>query len=174
MCFKKNAKMALARAWIKTWFFDIESEAEYKHSKSQFLSWLGAIEGVALPKVTVMSIKAWIVTSLEKTKLMWLNYHRLYVGTMNIRTTGVAEALYHSMKSGFYAVRSSMSTDTAASTMMDKAQRKSLERDQYIANQIVRNKLWTDMPTKTHLTDYAQEQAEMQGQQRGKICGCQR
>ncbi|KAG7373568.1 SWIM zinc finger domain protein [Nitzschia inconspicua] len=93
---------------------------------------------------------------------MWLNYLRLHVCTVNLRTTSVSESMHSSMKAGFDGVRAGMATDVAANTMMDKTQRLLQLRDAFNANQLLRTKKWSDMPTAKFLTAHCQEIAEEQ------------
>ncbi|KAG7345407.1 hypothetical protein IV203_032938 [Nitzschia inconspicua] len=93
---------------------------------------------------------------------MWLNNLRLQICTVNLRTTSVSEAMHSSLKSGFDGVRAGIRTDVAVNTMMDKTQRLLRLRNVYNANQLLKKKKWSDMPTADFLTRYCQEMAEEQ------------
>ncbi|KAG7353009.1 SWIM zinc finger domain protein [Nitzschia inconspicua] len=150
------------RCFVKSWFFDLESEEEYNYSRAALRKYLMLGNGKVLPQHTVDSISSWLTTSLEKSGSMWLNHLRLHVCTVNLRTTSVSEAMHSSMKSGFDGVRAGMGTDVTANTMMDKTQRLLRLRDVYNANQLLKKKKWSDMPTADFLTRYCQEMAEEQ------------
>jgi hypothetical protein len=115
-----------------------------------------------LPPHTIKSIKVWIIKHLQKSESLWVNYIRLFVPTMNMRTTSIAEALHWSMKSGYDGVCSGNKTEVSASKMMDKAARKAKEIAIHNAGQIIRKQKWTQMSTANHLTDYCQAMADIQ------------
>jgi hypothetical protein len=148
--------ICVIRKWIKSWFYEIENEAEYRHSKSLLIQWLDDASGSILTPSTVSSVKAWIVSALERCEDMWLNYKRLHVCTMNLRVTSIAESMHSSMKSGFDGVRSAMATDVSALTMMDKAGRSARERHRHNADQVVRRQKWAKTGTANFLTNYCQ------------------
>jgi hypothetical protein len=153
----------MIRDWIKTWFFELESEDEYRHSVGELLQFLDMTqENGVLPPHTIESIKVWIIKHLQKSESLWVNYLRLFVPTMNMRTTSIAEALHWSMKSGYDGVCSGNKTEVSASKMMDKAARKAKEIAIHNAGQIIRKQKWTQMSTANHLTDYCQAMADIQ------------
>ena len=55
---------------------------------------------------------------------LWVNYHRFFVGGMDVCTTSFGKALNWSMKSGVDGVCPSTSLATVADLMMTKAERK--------------------------------------------------
>jgi hypothetical protein len=158
-----TSALEIVRMWVKTWFFDVEREEEYQHSKSTFLVWLDeSKKNGVLPAYTVDSIKVWITNSLQTTESMWLNHRRLYVCTMNVRSTSIAEAMHWSMKSSHDGIRSGMSPHVSANTMMDKVSRLNHERSLLNADQVVRRQKWSKMPTANKLTTYCQTVADEQ------------
>ncbi|KAG7368511.1 hypothetical protein IV203_031254 [Nitzschia inconspicua] len=158
----QQAAIETVRFFVRSWFFDLETREEYEYSRAALRKYLGEGGGKVLPQQTVDSIKAWLTTSLEKLETLWLNYLRLHVCTINLRTTSVSESMHSSMKAGFDGVRAGMATDVAANTMMDKTQRLLQLRDAFNAKQLLRTKKWSDMPTAKFLTAHCQEIAEEQ------------
>jgi hypothetical protein len=145
-----------ARLWIKSWFFDVESEDEYKFSRSRFNDWLSKqVEVLGQPCID--AIKVYIVKKLEPYEALWLNYTHLHVLGCNQHTMSIGEAMHWSMKSGTCGVRASMNADVAAGAMMDKAERKGQAKATKNAAQVNSAKLWTDSETSAHLTQYTEE-----------------
>ena len=113
---------------MKTWFFDIESEVEYKISKSRFYSWLEEqFIQKNIPLNLYQAIKLWIVTCLDHHDSHWLNYLRLNVCGMDQRTSSICESMHASMKSSYDKIQACMSTSTSAMVQMTKAQRRGEE-----------------------------------------------
>ena len=153
----------IVKSWVKTWFFDIESEEEYKVSKSRFYKWLQEqFEKEYIPLNMYQAIKTWIVTCLDQNDSHWLNYLRLNVCGMNQRTSSVCESLHASMKSSYDKVEASMSTTTSANVQMTKAQRRGNQQCKKNANQAKNNRTWTSTDTQNYLTDYGAEMAEVE------------
>jgi hypothetical protein len=89
--------------WIKSWFFDVETKEEYVHSTGELLDFQDmSCENQVLPFYSAESIKTWLVGTLQKCESLWNNHERLYVESMNMRTTSVAESLHWSMKQSTY------------------------------------------------------------------------
>jgi len=152
----------VVRWFVRSWFFDLETAEEYKHSRSYLNTWLDRARGKVLDDTTVNSIKTWLEARLQPLQKMWLNHERLYVCTMNLRTTSICEAMHSSMKSGFDGVRAAMDTCLSADTMMDKAQRILHERQREVAKQQRRWKKFSSLPTAPHLTEFCQKEVDRQ------------
>ena len=153
-----NAKTSaeVARCWIKTWFFDVESSDEHCHSKAEFHTWLESQKGV-LTEQGVLAIKVYIIKRLEPHEVMWLNWRQKFVLGFEQRTTSIGEALHFSMKSGADGVRPNMNADVAANTMVDKAQRRlGVNKAKKNAVQATGTKLWSSSPTSDDLTTFAE------------------
>lgn len=112
------------KMWVKSWFFDVESELEYNESRRMFFQWLSNVDTRILPLHSVAAIRTWIRANLDPYDTMWLNYLRLNVCGMNARTTSVGEAMHRSMKIGYDGIKASMSIDVSANTMMNKAKKR--------------------------------------------------
>jgi hypothetical protein len=152
----------IARLWVKSWAFDVETEGEYELSKKLFYKWLGEQEEVTMSTACVLAIKLWILKCLEPHENMWLNYKRLNVYGQGQRTTSIGEAMHWSMKSGASGVKASMNVNVAANCMMDNAERKGKEKAIHCADQVSRNKLWSESATRAHLTDFSEVKSQEQ------------
>ena len=151
------------KLWVHSWYFYVESDAEFKLSKKLFLEWLdGNQKKKVLPSSTVMTIKGWVENSLLPYESFWLNHTRLFTGGMDQRCSSTAESMHWSMKSGFDAVRAGMNADVAATTMCDKSTRKTNNLANYNADQATRTKLWTDDHSLQLITDWCSREAEVQ------------
>ena len=151
-----------ARLWIKSWCFDVETEGEYKLSKELFYKWLGEQQEETMSTACVEAIRLWILKCLEPYQNMWLNYKRLNVYGQGQRTTSIGEAMHSSMKSGASGVKASMNVNVAANCMMDNAERKGKEKAIHCADQVSRNKLWSESATRDHLTDFSEVESQEQ------------
>jgi len=150
------------KAWIKTWFFDVETQDEYDLSRREFFVWLTEQTDKSLPEFTVIALRQWIINHLSPYESMWLNYTRLFTGGLDQRTTSIGEALHWSMKSGFDKVFAAMAPEVAANTMMNKSERKGKKIENINADQVQRNKLWTNSPTEKYLTDFCENKTAEQ------------
>ena len=160
---KQDKVIETVKYWVYSWYFYIESEAEFNLSKALFFEWLEENKKKKiLPVLTVMTIKTWVDNHLMPFESFWLNHTRLFVGGMDQRTSSTAEAMHWSMKSGFDAVRAGMNADVAAETMCDKSLRLTKNLENYNADQVTRTKLWTDDPSLQMITDWCSRRAEEQ------------
>jgi hypothetical protein len=162
---ESKAKLVVdtVKAWVKTWFFDVESKEEYDFSKKRFYKWLDKqLLDKNTPDNLFKAIKLWIGTNLDHYDSHWLNYLQLNVCGMNQCTSSISEALHSSMKSSFDEVQSNMSTCTSAMTQMTKAERRG--NNQYRANteQASRSKTWTSNETQYFLTDHCAHETEIE------------
>ena len=46
----------IIKAWVKDWFFTIEDDDEYKHSKQEFDNWIRSLKDIELPSISIDSI----------------------------------------------------------------------------------------------------------------------
>ena len=93
------------KMWVKSWFFDVESESEFNKSRTLFFEWLDNVEDRIFPLHSKNSIRTWIRANLDPYSTMSLNYFRLNIGGMNARTTSVGESMHKSMKLGYGGIR---------------------------------------------------------------------
>ena len=75
----KESKIAenvsqIIKAWVKDWFFTIEDDDEYQHSKYEFDNWIRTLKDIELPSISIDSIFCWIKNSLEPSECLWVNY----------------------------------------------------------------------------------------------------
>ena len=155
--------------WIKSWFFDTESECEYLFSRHLFFSWLESLRGI-LGDIFIEIVVHWIKTKLDPFESMALNYKRLHICGMNARTTSTAESMHSSMKHGINKVFSSDSTSTSAAKMMDKSILKGNEIFRCNAQELTRHCTANHSLRGTYLTDYAYKYAENE-YELSKKCG---
>lgn len=149
----------ILREWVKTWFYVLETEEEYKDSKNLLNQWIQEqLKNNAVTKDMVTAARAWL-TSLEGKSIFCFHYVRLFTCGMNQRTTNSNEQLHHSIKSGFDGVKSSMSTTKSATNMVNKSNRTADTKNRRNAEQILKNKLYTVHDIQNHLTDYAAKDA---------------
>ena len=160
---KANAFKDVLRRWVKTWFFDLETKAEYDDSKNCCLEWID--EEIRLGKVGgLMGSKAkkWI-KDLDSRSSYWANYSRLYTSGMDQRCTSIGEQMHWHIKSGHNGVKSSMSTATAAVNILTKSKRRTDDFSQSNAYQCLRKKLWTVADeVQQYLIDHAASETQIQ------------
>jgi hypothetical protein len=142
--------------WIKAWFFVVETEAEYKHSKESMFKWIDKND-IILQEPFIKAVKDYIREKLEPYDVLWLNYVRLDVLGMDVKTTSIGEAMHHSMKSGASGVRPSMNVAVSANVMMDRAQSHGRKKAVSAAAQVNRTPVWSsDSETSQDLTKYCE------------------
>ncbi|KAG7356071.1 MULE transposase domain containing protein [Nitzschia inconspicua] len=110
--------------------------------------------GSVLKPHIVNSIKTWVTTHLRPLEKMWLNVERLYLCTMDLRTTSISESMHASMKSGFDGVRAGMDTTSSANAVVGKSTRRQKQQQRLNAREQERTVKWSEMPTTRHLTEY--------------------
>jgi hypothetical protein len=158
-------KEITCRNWIKTWFFDVETEDEYLKSKTMFHQWLAKLRGNPLPNDLVTDIVTWLNKKLFPKENMWVNYMRTEVMGMQGRTTSIAEALHASLKSGFGGVMSSMATDKSCDTILKKSKRRDEEKQRRNADALNKRPTWCTVQTGEVLTQYCFTEASKQWDQ---------
>ena len=119
---KKTVKTI--KMWVKTWYFDIETESKYIFSRRLFFHWLKSLSGNILTELAVSKISLWINTNIDPYSSYSLNYHRLHVNGFSAITTSNAESMHNSMKSKSDGAKAKSCVHESADKMMDKAQRK--------------------------------------------------
>ena len=155
---KAKAIAEWLRHWIKTWFFDIETEAEYKESKQHFFKYLKDNEDV-LTRPCCDVVRKYLLGYLFHYSHLWLNYHYLDVFGLGEKTTSIGEGMHYSTK-GLGGAKASMNPSTSVSAMADKAQARGQRIRQQNAAQVDRTKLWSQSDTRDYLTKYAESAAE--------------
>ena len=93
---------------------------------------------------------------------MWVNCYRLNTRGQSMRTSSIGEAMHWSMKGGFDQVYATMTLEKSATTMMNKANRRSQKSIKHNAQQVRKTKLWTKSETHNYLTDYCERKAEVE------------
>ena len=140
--------------WVKSWFYNTETNHEYLFSRHLFFLWLGSLRGL-LSELFVDSVMSWIKSSLTPFERMWLNHKRLHICGFNARTTSVGEGMHASMKNGFDGVRANQTPTSSASAMMNKSMRKCKDIDIYNAHELDRNRTQEHGNRGAYLTHHA-------------------
>ena len=147
--------------WVKSWFYNNETNHEYLFSRHLFFLWLGSLRGV-LSELFVDSVMSWIKSNLTPFERLWLNHKRLHVQGFNARTTSVGEGMHHSMKNGYDGVRANQTPTSSASAMMDKSMRICNNIEIFNAHELDRNRTQEHGNRGEYLTDHAYKLAEKQ------------
>ena len=53
------------KMWVKSWYFDVESESEYNILRTLFSEWLDYVEDRILPMLSKQEIRTWIHANLD-------------------------------------------------------------------------------------------------------------
>ena len=162
---------SIIQQWVKSWFFYIESEAEFVNSKQLLFNFLEKEKNRSLSENLVQVIVRWFKSSLEPLESLWTNYQRLHIAGLGAKCTSIAEALHWSIKSGFDGVRAGFSIENAASNQMSKAERKAKQNQRSNALKMQKTNLWSHFSTKDDLTDYA-ERSTFQQWEKSIHCNC--
>jgi hypothetical protein len=149
----------MIRYWVKSWFFDVETEFEYKFSKRLFNCWMKLQKeaGNLSPAVIAVAEK-WLQKSVYVQDQYWANHDRLFVGSIECRTTSIVESMHGSMKGGFDGVHQANSAEATAITCVKQAKRKADKISKLNARQVMRQSI-SDSETYLYLTDYGEDGA---------------
>jgi hypothetical protein len=149
----------LIRYWVKSWFFEVETEFEYKYSKKLFKCWMKLQkESGNLSPAVIAVAEQWLQKSIYVQDQYWANHDRLFVGSIECRTTSIVESMHGSMKGGFDGVHQANSPETTAITCVKKAKRKADKISRLNARQVMRQST-SDSNTYLYLTDNAEDGA---------------
>ena len=88
----RNA-VAKIKSWVKSWFYNTETNIEYLFSRHLFILWVDSLRGL-MSEYFVESVLKWIKTNLTPYERLWLNHKRLHVQGFNTRTTSVGEGMH--------------------------------------------------------------------------------
>jgi len=154
---KKYARWA--SEWIRSWFFEVETKAEYDDSKTKFYDWLASVRTV-ISEPCYDAIRDHVLKKLYPHEEKWVNYQRLFMLGYSEKCTSIGEGLHASMKAGQYKVDGRMSIDQSAMAMVDKAESKGRKKSQKNAAQLSRTKLWSQSETSGDLVKNAEITAE--------------
>ncbi|MGH7954957.1 MAG: hypothetical protein ACREOZ_03260 [Gloeomargaritales cyanobacterium] len=141
--------------WIQTWFFYIETEAEFEVSKDKLFSWL-AEESKGDFETGSKAIKEWILTSILPKKELWVRYLRKDIRAMDEVSTSLCESQNSSNKRGPMAVNPSMSIATSAKVMTDYAVIRQNYKLQSSASVMQSHNIWSRSPIADVLSPYAE------------------
>ena len=121
---KANAFKDVLQRWVKTWFFDLETKAEYNNSRNCCLEWIdGEIRDGKVGVEMGSAAKKWI-KGLDSRSSLWANHARLYTSGMDQRCTSIGKQMHWHIKSGHDGVKSSMSTITTAKNVLTKSKQR--------------------------------------------------
>ena len=134
-----------AYQWIQSWFWDIESEAEY----------LGSCRTEA-NKDMITAIRNFVVQGLIPVKCQWLRCYFLYTRSLDAKANSIVDSQNSSLKHGTVQVTSNLGIDCATQRMTDYAKlihhRKSVNEASAVASTL----LWSASGTVGWLTGYAE------------------
>lgn len=162
---KKRADpvISIIKMWIKSWFFDVETCHEYTVSVRLFFQFLDKMENEhTLHANLVEEICLFVKSKLNPYEPMWVNYHRLFIGGMNGRTTSIGEQMHWSMKSGFDKIVARMSPEKSADTMMNKAQRRGQKQARKNAQKDAKLAINNESTIANELTTWCEEKFKEQ------------
>jgi len=147
-----------AISWIKSWFWDLENEAEFNTSKEQFLTWLQEKSNTkALPEVTFVAIRNLLINQLLPLSHKWARYHRHSShGVMHDVTTSVVESQNSATKGNHsYSVKCQMTLDTSLETLTQFGRNYIDRKMQRSATQSSKTTLRSSLTSSSFLTDHA-------------------
>jgi hypothetical protein len=156
----------IIKLWIKSWFFDVETELEYQYSRKAFNDWLKLQrESGTLSSHTIDTLENWLTESIFGQDQYWANHDRLFVGGMECRTTSIVNPMHSSLKCGYDKVlHQTNSPEATAHNCVNHGKRKADELSTFNAKQVQRTRTCTNSKTHRHLTGYAEDFAHEQGE----------
>ena len=144
-----------AYQWIQSWFWDIESEAEFQLSLQLFYAYLGSCRTEA-NKDMITAIRNFVVQGLLPVKCQWLRCYFLFTRSLDAKANSVVESQNSSLKHGTVKVTSNLGIECATQRMTDYAKlihhRKSVNE----ASDVTSTPLWSASGTVGWLTSYAE------------------
>jgi len=141
--------------WIKSWFFYIESVQEFEVSRDEMYEYMQDNETILTANL-VNEVKKLITYKLIPHKTKWINYHHMSVRGFNFKTTSPAEAMHSAMKTGFAAVKGTMSMAQSGKAMIAKTSKRNIKN----ASTMSKRKLWSDMDYCDWMTVHAEDRSQ--------------
>ena len=150
-----DAIAVTAYQWIQSWFWNIESEAEFQISLEDFFSFL---EGSRTEANAAMmtAIRNFVVQSLLPLKFQWLRCYFLYKRSLDAKANSVVESQNSSLKHGTVKVSSSLGIETSTQRMTDYANLIHHRKSVNTAGAVSSTPLWSSSGTAGWLTNYAE------------------
>jgi hypothetical protein len=105
--------ISVVEAWIKSWFFYVETNDEYQMSKNLLLLFLNSPPS-DVSQANICHITDWIRVSLETHEKKWLHSHFLYKQTFGRQSTQFVEAENSVLKNNLLGTKPNQSIDTCA------------------------------------------------------------
>ena len=140
------------RLWITSWYYDLESESEYKHSKACFDKYLSSKKQLLGATYTkgVEACVSRFTTNIDSVGC-WNFKH---ITTLGFYGSTIVEASNVGIKKGHRGVRSSMSIEVSAHQQHKQVEYKSLKQNVDMATDMNRDVLWSRSLTASYLTKY--------------------
>ena len=157
--------------WVKSWFYDVESESEYFFSRQLFFAWLEAQKNSLLSELGIEKVKWWIRTTLDPHGSLWLNYLRLRITGFNQRTTSVGEAMHSSMKNKRDGASANMEPKKSTAKIIEKSNSRMKKLGKHNAICIDRSRINNTEEQGSYLTDHGYKIAEAEYEM-SKSCRC--
>jgi hypothetical protein len=144
-----------AYQWIQTWFWNIESEAEFKMSLDDFYAFLDRSRTEANTAM-LTAIRNFVLQSLLPLQYQWLRCHFLYKRSLDAKANSVVESQNSSLKHGTVKVSSSLGIETSTQRMTDYANLLHNRKSVSAAGAVTSTPLWSASGTAGWLTNYAE------------------
>jgi hypothetical protein len=148
-----------AITWIKSWFWSIESSAEFELSKDQLFEWLlEKKNNEVLPIASYNAIRDLVMQQLLPVVHKWgRHYRQNSEGVMHEVTTSIVESQNSATKGNHsYSVKCQMTLDHSLETLTLFGRNYIDRKMQQSATQCSKSALWSNHATKIFLTDYAE------------------
>jgi hypothetical protein len=144
-----------AYQWIQTWFWNIESEAEFQMSLDDFYAFLDSSRTEANTAM-LTAIRNFVLQSLLPLQYQWLRCHFLYKRSLDAKANSVVESQNSSLKHGTVKVSSSLGIETSTQRMTDYANLLHYRKSVSAAGAVTSTPLWSASGTAGWLTHYAE------------------
>jgi len=138
--------------WIKSWYFTLETEAEFLHSRKCLFEWLENHKAQLSP-IFVEKANLFIEKKYKSDDIRVLQWRFHTVVSMDHRTTNCDEVTHHSARTGVHAVDSSKAMDDTGTSMMNKVLHKSRKSSALNAFQMLTSNKWSNSNCADWLTD---------------------
>ena len=152
---QKKFLASISYRWIQTWFYDIETHAEFIESHRRLMSWLNSHSGEGCQGL-LEAIRNFVIKKLLPYENSWLRCHRLNIRCFDETSNSLVESQNSRLKTGAMAVKPNMSLATSANSMMDQSQLDTSRRAITTAAASGSTNLWSCTNTAKFLTPKAE------------------
>ena len=149
----------VVRYWIKSWYYNVETKAEYRVSRHKFFEYLTTVAKPAVGKPFVTEVKTFIVQKIDFHQDRIINYVFHSVCSFGWKTNNLAESMHNAMKNpnSVAAVHASMKMHTASEALITQVENRKARHSMQNAAQVQRVKTWSKLEHREYFTNFCEK-----------------